>query len=380
MKVALVHDSFLCVGGGERVAAQLADLFRDAPIYVGAQRAEALPSSIRGRELRSTFAQPLVDRGMPLTALAGLLPAAFGRLDLAAADVVVSSSASFAHHVRPPTSAVHLCYCHTPPGFLWEPDDYFHGRPADRLILSPALAILRRLDCAAARRVDLYVANSEHIAARIRRVYGREATVVYPPVDTLACRPSTERSGRFLVVSRLRNHKRIDLAIEAANRYGLGLDVIGEGPELASLRRLAGPTVRFLGPLSDEAVRGAMARAVGVVVPARQDFGMTLVEAQASGRPPIALGVGGATEIVRDGVTGFLFTEPTPESLATAMARAAHQPLNADALVGSAARFSVAVFRAAITGLVAAAADRRVESIEGTLDRADRQEGPDRAA
>lgn len=123
-----------------------------------------------------------------------------------------------------------------------------------------------------------------------------------------------------------------------------------------------------------------MARAVGVVVPARQDFGMTLVEAQASGRPPIALGVGGATEIVRDGVTGFLFTEPTPESLATAMARAADQPLNADALVGSAARFSVAAFRAAITGLVAAAADRRVESIEGTLDRADRQEGPDRAA
>ena len=176
-------------------------------------------------------------------------------------------------------------------------------------------------DRAAARRVDAYVANSAYTAERIREAYDRDATVVYPPVDTAAFAPDPERSGRFLVVARLRRHKRIDLAIEAATRHGWPLDVIGEGPDEAALRRAAGPSVRFHGRLPDEAVARAMARCIALIVPGTEDFGMTMAEVQAAGRPPVAFARGGALEIVRDGETGFTFDEPTAESLAAAMRR-----------------------------------------------------------
>ena len=220
--------------------------------------------------------------------MAPLLPTAFGRMPLEDATVVISSTSAFAHHVRPPDDAVHVAYCHAPPHFLWDAADYFHGRPMAGRALAPALAVLRRSDRAAARRVDAYVANSAYTAERIRDAYDLDATVVYPPVDTAAFAPDPERSGRFLVVARLRRHKRIDLAVEAATRHGWPLDVIGEGPDEAALRRAAGPSVRFHGRLPDEAVARAMATCIALIVPGTEDFGMTMAEVQAAGRPPVA--------------------------------------------------------------------------------------------
>ncbi len=359
MRAAVVHDAFVRLGGGERVAAQIAEAL-EAPLFAAAVRPEVIRSEIGDRGIRTTVAQALVTRGASLRSVAPLLPAAFGRLDVGQVDVVVSSSSAFAHHVRVPPEAVHVCYCHTPPRFLWEPGDYFQGQAVQRALLEPALTALRRVDLRASRRVDLYLANSSHVATKIRRVYGRVAVVVHPPVDTSAFRPTTERTGRFLVVSRLRNQKRVDLVVRAANLRGLPLDVVGEGPELGRLRRLAGPTVRFLGRLPDEEARAAMARSAGVVVAAIQDFGLTLVEAQASGRPPIAFAEGGALEIVHDGQTGFLFRDQSPAGVAAAMERASAVPLATDALVRSARRFDVDVFgttiRAAIDAAVAARA------------------------
>jgi glycosyltransferase involved in cell wall biosynthesis len=343
LRVALVHDYFTQLGGAELVVEHLARLFPDAPIYTSVVDPARLPVGLRDREIRTTFAQRLAGQ-LPLPAIAPLLPAAFARLDLRAFDLVVSSSSGFAHHLRVRPDALHVCYCHTPPRFLWDAAAYHRDQPWRGRALAPGRLALRLVDRAAAGRVGAYVAVSSHIAERIAAVYGRRAPVVHPPVDTSTYRPSTRRSGRFLVVSRLRAYKRLDLAVQAANLAGLPLDVIGHGPGLAELRRLAGPTVRILGHRPDEEVREALASCTGVVVPGVQDFGLTLVEAQASGRPPIAYAAGGALDVVADGVTGFLFDRQEPAALAAAMRRALREPLDPAALVASARRFDAPAF------------------------------------
>jgi glycosyltransferase involved in cell wall biosynthesis len=197
------------------------------------------------------------------------------------------------------------------------------------------------------------VANSRYTAARINANYGREATVLHPPIETRAFRPSAQRSGRFLVVARLRRHKRLELAIEAANRLRVPLDVIGDGPDEPALRAIAGPTIRFLGRRPDTEVRGAMARCTALLVPGTEDFGLTTAEVQAAVRPPIAFAAGGALEIVDDGVTGFLFDEQHPDAVAATMERASRRELDTRALVASAARFDRASFDAGLLAIVA---------------------------
>ncbi|HVA86967.1 MAG TPA: glycosyltransferase, partial [Candidatus Saccharimonadales bacterium] len=235
----------------------------------------------------------------------------------------------------------------------------------ERRLAAPALAVLRRWDSAAAGRVGIHLANSTYTADRILRNYGRTARVVYPPVETSAFAPSVERSGRFLVVARLRPHKRIELAIAAANELHLGLDVIGEGSDLGRLRGLAGPTVRFLGRCSGETVAAAMAACAGLIVPGIEDFGMATVEVQAAGRPPIAFAEGGASEIVRDGETGFLFAEQTPAAIGGAMLRALSEPIEPGALVGSAFRFDALIFDWAIREVVAEVVRARTPRVVG---------------
>jgi len=358
-RIAIVHDYFTQQGGAERFVGDLARLLPTATIHTSVFDRERLPESLRAAGIRATPLQRLRRRGVPLGLLAPVLPTAFGRMRLDGAEVVISSTSAFAHHVRPPDGAVHIAYCHSPPHFLWGSDDYFRGRGATARLLSPGLEILRRSDRAAARRVDAYVANSRYTAERIRQTYGRESTVVCPPIDIGAFVPDPERSGRFLLVSRLRRHKRIELAIEAAATGGWPLDIIGEGPDEPSLRRAAGPTVRFLGRLSDEQVRAAMARCVALIVPGTEDFGLTMAEVQAAGRPPVAFARGGALEIILDGETGFLFAEPTGASLAEAMRRAMATDLDTDALIRSARRFDRARFDADLLAVLAVAGGRR---------------------
>jgi glycosyltransferase involved in cell wall biosynthesis len=352
-RIAIVHDYFTQQGGAERLVGELARLFPSATVHTSVLDREQLPDSLRSAAIRTTPLQRLRRRGVPLTLLAPVLPTAFGRMRLDGAGVVISSTTAFAHHVRPPADAVHIAYCHSPPHFLWGTDDYFRGRSARGRLLSPALAILRRSDRAAAKRVDVFLANSQYTADRVRQTYARDAVVVYPPIDTAALAPGPERSGRFLVVSRLRRHKRIDLAVAAATAHGWPLDIVGEGRDEPSLRPGAGPTIRFLGRLTDEEVRRAMARCIALIVPGTEDFGMTMAEVQAAGRPPVAFARGGALEIVRDGETGFLFDDPTADSLAEAMERAMAVELDTDALVRSARRFDRARFDAEMLNVVA---------------------------
>jgi glycosyltransferase involved in cell wall biosynthesis len=351
MKVALVHDYLTEMGGAERVVLALAQMFPDAPIYTSVFDPQACPE-FADCDVRTTFMQRLTRRKAVTKGLFPLFPAAFRRLDLRGFDLVISSSSGFAHHVRPPSEALHVCYCHNPPRFLWQPEDYFRARPLTGRLLGPALSHLRRLDVEAARGVDAYVANSATVAARIRATYGRDAQIIHPPVDTSSYEVTSERSGRFLVVSRLLAYKRIDLAVDAATSAGLPLDVIGEGPERRRLERLAGPTVRFLGRQPDEFVRHALARCTALLLPGTEDFGLTPVEAQASGRPPVAFAAGGALETVRNGASGFLFEEPKPADLVAAMRRAMATTLPSGELRAWAGRFDYDTFAARLESLI----------------------------
>jgi glycosyltransferase involved in cell wall biosynthesis len=365
-RFAIVHDYFTQRGGAERVVERLAGLFTSARVFAAVVDPDALPSSFGPGVVTTTPLQRALRAGVPLQALAPVLPGAFGMLDLGSPDVVVSSSSAFAHHVRPPAGSVHVCYCHTPPRFLWEPDEYFREHRSLRRLGGPALGVLRHWDLSAAGRMTTYVANSAFTADRIRRVYGRIARIVHPPIETAAFHPSTDRSGRFLVVARLRPHKRVDLALAAANALRLPLDVIGDGSDLPRLRQIAGPTIRFLGRRTDPEVAAAMARCAGLLVPGVEDFGMTTAEVQAAGRPPIAFAAGGSPEIVRDGRTGFLFTDQSVAAIGEAMLRALREPIDPLALVESARRFDAKIFDAGMRELVAEAhADERIAAIGG---------------
>jgi glycosyltransferase involved in cell wall biosynthesis len=364
INTAIVHDYLTQLGGAERVAGRLAERFPDAALYTSTHRREAVPlEAIGGRAWRTSFLQPLASR-VNLKTMLPFLPTAMAALPLDEHELVISSSSAFAHHAHAGEEALHVCYCHTPPRFLWESDAYFARRPTLRAALAPLLALQRQLDRRAASRVDAYFAVSEHIAARIRRVYGREAQVVHPPVDVASFRPSRERSGRFLVLSRLVASKRVELVVEAANRYGLPLDVIGSGPELAALRRAAGPTVRVLGWQSDAVVREALATCEAAVIAGVEDFGLVTAEVQASGRPPVAFAAGGALEIVEDGATGFLFDAQEPDAIADAMQRAAAHRLPVSDLVASARRFDLPAFHERFDAALAAARSQAPAKLE----------------
>ena len=355
MPIAIVHDYFTQLGGAERVVAHMADIYPEAVFRASVVDRRLLPATLQGRRVVSTHLQPLLDAGLPLAAFGPFLPGAFGRMAFSGMDMVLTSTSAFAHHVRVPAGTVHVAYVHTPPRFLWSPDTYFARDRLRGLALAPALAWLRRSDQAAVARIDVLVANSAWTAERIQTIHGRTSIVLHPPVETERFRPGDERSGRFLIVARLRPYKRLDVAIQAANRMRVGLDIIGSGPDLARLRSIAGPSVRFLGRLDDAAVSRAMASCVGLVVPGAEDFGLTLAEVQASGRPPVAMAAGGALEIVRDGQTGFLAADPSVDGIAAAMERCLATEIPPERLVASAERFGVERFGASLKAIVTSA-------------------------
>jgi glycosyltransferase involved in cell wall biosynthesis len=354
----LVHDYMTQLGGAERVAGHIARSMPDAGLYTSVHDlGEVSLEFVGGRPWHTSFLQPLAGR-VPLKAMLPLLPRAIASLDVSDAEVLISSTSAFGHHARKAARSTHVSLCCTPPRFLWCTEDYFRGHPTQRRVLGPLLQVLRRLDQRAARGVDVYVGVSRHIAGRIESVYGRPALVLHPPVDLERFGPAKKKSGRFLAVSRLVASKRIELAVEAANQYELPLDVIGKGPELRRLRAIAGPTVHLHGWEPDHVVRRAMAEATAVVVPGEEDFGLVMAEAQASGTAPVAFASGGSLDIIEDGVTGHLFAEQTPASVAEAMLRAQHARLDVADLLASAERFSRNNFLQGLDEILASVAAR----------------------
>jgi glycosyltransferase involved in cell wall biosynthesis len=353
VRVAITTDWLTSFGGAERVLEQLLKLYPEAPIYTSVYDPGNLPPSARSWTVRPSVLQRL---RVPTRFSRGMLPLmarAFERFDLSAFDAVISVSSAFSKNVITSPRAKNLCYCLTPPRYLWDLANEYVKGSLTRTLLAPMTEWLRDADLAAADRVDEFVAISHTVADRVRRTYGREARVLYPPVDTARVLPAAGPPARYLlVVSRLVPYKRVDLAIAACNRLGRPLYVVGSGSERRRLERSAGRTIHFLGSRDDGDVARLFASAYALLFPGLEDFGITPVEAQAAGRPVVAFGRGGASETVIDGATGILFAEQTVDALCGAIERLDRLRVDPRACRENAMRFDAASFRTEIDAAV----------------------------
>ena len=349
MKLAIVCSWLNQYGGAERVLKVVHDMCPQAPVYTSIYRPGALPDAYRLWDIRPSFLNrlPLIKRWhQPFLPL---YPLGFESLDLRGYDVVLSLTSAFAHGVITPAETQHVCYCLTPARFLWNYHAYVEregiGR-LTRLALLPFLKSLRQWDRAAADRVDQFVAISRTVQRRIKKAYRRDSEIIYPPVNVEATVSPEEPEDYFLIVSRLVPYKRIDLAVQAFNRLGLPLRIIGDGRDRRALEAMAKPNIRFLGHLADDAaVRAQMARCRAFLFPGEEDFGIAPLEAMAAGRPVIAYGAGGALDTIEEGETGIYFREPTPESLIEAVQRLEDDAFDPATLRRHAQRFGEDVFR-----------------------------------
>jgi glycosyltransferase involved in cell wall biosynthesis len=328
MRIALVHDWLTGMRGGEKVLDVLCERFPDAELFTLLHVRGTVSPAIEHRRVHTSLLQLLPGVRYYYRECLPLFPTLVEQFDLDRFDLVISTSHCAAKSVLVPPTATHICYCHTPMRYAWDQFDAYFGPArigglASRFMRT-IMARMARWDRDTSGRVHRYVTNSQHVAGRIRRYYNREATVVYPPVDTDFFHPDASVPERFaLIVSALVPYKRVDLAIEACRLAGLPLKVVGGGPDRDELERTSrGANVQFLGRLSNEEIRDLYRRAAVVLMPGEEDFGLVPLEAQACGRPVVAYGRGGALETIVPEETGLLVGEATPAAFAHAIVRA----------------------------------------------------------
>jgi len=368
MRVALVHDWLTGMRGGEKVLEVLCELYPDADLFTLFHTRGSVSPLIEQRRIETSFVQHLPFASRRYRWYLPLFPLAVRQFGFDGYDLVLSTSHCAVKAIRTPRHVPHICYCHSPMRYAWDQFDAYFGPErvgplTSRFVYRPIMGALAHWDAATAPRVTRFIANSAYVAGRIRRYYGRAATVVYPPVDTVFFQPGPPAAERhFLIVSALVPYKRIELAIDACALAGVPLRIAGDGPDRARLEARAmsmpglkprptsqvtpglkpQPTsqVTFLGPLTGDALREEYRRACAVLLPGEEDFGIVLVEAQACGRPVVAYARGGALETVEDGVTGALFADLDARSMAAALARVASSRFDAPRLHAHAERFS----------------------------------------
>ncbi len=346
--------------GGEKALEVFCEMFPDADLFTLVHLPGTTSPTIERRRVARSPIQWMPFAGRLYRQYLPLFPIAVEQFDLDGYDLVISTSHCAAKSVVVTGRTRHLCYCLTPMRYAWDQFDAYFG--PDRVgklgnrLLRPVLASLARWDRATEGRVHRYLAISQYVARRIALYYNRESTLVYPPVDTEFYAPASaeatagtplipvsgpaDSQHRFLVVSALVPYKRVDLAMMAARRAGMRLTVVGDGPERANLERLAGDGVELVGRRTDEEIRDLYRSSIAAILPGEEDFGIVPVEAQACGRPVVALGRGGALDTVIDGDTGVLFSDTTVDSLAEGMTRAAGATWDAARIRRHAERFS----------------------------------------
>jgi len=322
--VALAHHWLLSMRGGEKVLEQLCQLFPDAPVYTLFCRPNELAESIRRHSLIPSFLNRIPGAASIHQQLLPLFPVATRCLSVSGdCELVISSDASVIKGLHVPENTTHVCYCHSPPRYAWDMMDVYEKglSPIRRAVFRAVVPAIRRFDLQAASRVDHFIANSNFVADRIRRFYGRPSEVICPPAEVEMFEPARSREDFYLIVAQLVSYKRVDLAVDAFTRMGRKLVVIGEGSQMRHLRSLAGPTIQLLGKQPFAVVKEHFEKCRAFVFPGVEDFGITAVEAQAAGAPVIAIGMGGALETVVEGQTGVFFHEQTTESLIDAVQR-----------------------------------------------------------
>jgi glycosyltransferase involved in cell wall biosynthesis len=344
--VALVHDYLLVLRGAERSFAAIADCWPEASVYTLLYDREGTENVFVGRDVRPSYLQRLRVRQSGFRRLMPMFPRAVEHLPVGDADLVISSSSAFAHGVRPGPSAFHVAYSHTPFRYAWhERERALLESPAPlRPLMSRFMNHMRKWDIEASSRVDHYITNSELSRDRIRQSYGRDATVVHPPVQVERFSVG-EPEDFFLVVCEIVPHKRVRDALEAARRSGSPMKIVGGGPELARLRREYASTAEFLGRTSDGELATLYRRARALVVPNVEEFGIAAVEAQASGRPVLATDAGGVRETVLRGETGILVPPNDVDALAEAMRDTDWERFDPARIHEHAQRFSTAEFK-----------------------------------
>jgi glycosyltransferase involved in cell wall biosynthesis len=349
MQAAIVHFWLNGMRGGEKVLESLCRLLPDADIFTLFYDPGRVSELIRSRRVTASYLNPLQRY---YRSLLPLMPSALESFDLRGYDLVVSSESGPAKGVLTPATARHVCYCHTPMRYLWEfyPDymQDFTQSALKRALIRPFARNLRVWDYATAARVDDFVANSENVRHRIWKTYRRESTVVHPPVAVESFQHCPAQDY-FLIVSELVAYKRLDYAVRLFTRTGCRLKIVGDGPGYKHLRAQAGAPVEFCGRVSDSELRGLYSRCRALVVPGEEDFGITMVEALASGKPIVALGRGGVLDIVppEDPAAAVLYPSPTEEHLNAALLRfeGIEKDIQPGVLQQSAARFSEEVFQ-----------------------------------
>lgn len=351
LNVILAHDWLTGMRGGERVLEILCRGFPDAPVYTLIHNPSAVSNTINRHPITTSWLQHVPWITKHYRRLLPFFPAAVESMKPGQADLLISTSHCVAKGLQPRKGTKHLCYCFTPMRYVWLFHDEYLGRNRfKRMMLSPVLNRLKSWDRTICERVDRFVTLSRHVQKRVRDYYGREADVVYPPVNTEFWTPdptlsNETRQGRDLgkydlIVSALTPYKRIDLAVTAYNKSGSPLIIVGTGPEFRRLRALAGKNVEFTGWVSDERVRELYRHCRALIFPGEEDFGIAPVEVQACGRPVVAFARGGVLESAKQGITGVFFNEQTEESLVQAVEQCTAQSWNPDAIRANAERFS----------------------------------------
>lgn len=356
MKIALVHDYLVQYGGAERVLEAFCEIFPDAPIFTMVYDEKLTNGAFKGRKIHTSFLQriPFISshhRAFPL-----LMPVAIESFDLSGYDVVLSDSNSYAKGVLTNEDTLHITYCHTPMRYAWD-DCHRHQREFDysrftRKLLPFGMSYLRLWDKISADRPDKYIANSAFVASRIKKYYNKNAEIIHPPVRMDDFHIDKKIEDYYLIVGRALPYKRFDIVIEAFNELGLPLKIIGKGPETEKLKKIAKSNIEFLGYLDDREIGRYYSRCKALIFPSEEDFGITPLEAMASGRPVIAYQRGGALETVTEGISGTFFKEQTAEAIIDIIRNFQIEKFDPVKIREQAERFNQKIFRDKIKRLV----------------------------
>jgi glycosyltransferase involved in cell wall biosynthesis len=366
-EMVIGHDYLIQMGGAERVVASMLRKWPRSPVYTSAARYETLLPEFRDAAIYTSWMQRLPGMDKHFKKFFALYPAAFRSFGVIDAPVAWVSASTFAKCLRFTPRTASILYCHNPTRFLWQAEEYVDHETRSRSLsamVNLTAPALRGIDRAAARAYDVIVANSENVRSRIAKCYGRDAELVYPPVDVDRFEVSRKDDGFYLVVSRLVAYKSIQRAIEACNALGRKLVIVGNGPDRNRLLGMAGPTVEFKGHVPDAEVRSLMERCKAFIFPGEEDFGITPVEAAACGKPVLAFKGGGALETVIEGETGHFFDQ-AHTTLMDAMLACEATPWNPDRIRANAERFSEARFHDRIGRVVLRALEAKDRVLAG---------------
>lgn len=367
MKIALVHDYLVQYGGAERVLEAFTELFPEASIYTLLYDKDAMHGVFSDRRIYTSFLQKIPGALKNHRVFPVFMPIAIEQFDFSKYDIVLSDSSSYAKGILTGPQTLHICYLHTPMRYAWDDCQKYtqdFGLPSIIRKLVPLfMSPIRLWDRSAADRPDHIIANSEFVRKRIRKYYRRESTVIHPPVNVndFSIAKEADRKDYFLMVGRLIAYKRHDIAIEACNRLGVPLKIIGRGPEMDRLKKLAGKTVEFLGRVPDAELPKYYAECRGFIFPQEEDFGIVAIEAMASGRPILAYRGGDIPEHLEEGKMGVFFQEQTVEAVEAAIRQFRDKDYDSEYIRGRALRFDTALFKEKIKEYIEEAMRKRMK-------------------